>query len=253
MHKKTLKFCLLIFLFVSSLLHIANSYGETVLVAVAANFVATARQLKPVFERDTGHTLVFSVASTGKLYNQIANGAPFDVLLAADTERPTKLVETGLAVAGSRFTYAIGKLALCGTDIELVDEGRGLRVHDGFNKLAIANPDTAPYGKAAVEAIKALGVYPQIKSRLVFGDSVAQAFQFVYTRNADLGIVALSQVIANPTILSWQLPEVLYKPIEQAAVLLTPGEMNVAAQSFMLFLKSTQALEMIKSNGYGVK
>lgn len=248
-----MKFCLFLSLLVGSLLHMTNSYAETALVAVAANFVATARQLKPVFEVKTGHKLVFSVASTGKLYNQIANGAPFDVLLAADTERPAKLMSAGLAVDGSRFTYAFGKLALCGNDIQLVDGGRGLRTPEGFNKLAIANPDTAPYGKAAVEAIQALGVYPQIRSRLVFGDNVAQAFQFVYTRNADLGIVALSQVIANPAMSSWQLPEVLYEPIKQDAVLLMPGEKNIAAQAFMQFLKEHQALKIIESNGYGVK
>jgi molybdate transport system substrate-binding protein len=237
-----------------SLLQSAHSYGEETLVAVATNFIATARQLKPVFESETGHRLILSSGSTGKLYTQIAYGAPYDVLLAADVARPARAEAEGLAVAGSRFTYAIGKLVLCGLDAGLLVSGADvLETPERFNKLAIANPDTAPYGAAAVEVMRSLGVYDGLKHRLVQGENIAQTYQFVASGNASLGFVALSQLSGQSELATWRVPEDRYAPILQAAVLLRRGAGNSAAQSFMAFLASDRARAIIAADGYGVE
>ncbi len=222
-------------------------------VAVAANFTATAKQIATDFEATSDHTVVLSFGSTGKLYTQIAHGAPFDVFLAADRTRPQKAIDEGLAVADSRFTYASGKLVLYSTDADLVDdEGRVLGT-TRFARLAIANPATAPYGTAAVEVLQALGAHDSVADRIVRGDNIAQTLQFVMTKNAQLGFVALSQVINTSGGSRWIVPESMYTPIRQDAVLLKRGADNVAARAFIDFLKGDKARRIIRAFGYGLE
>ncbi|WP_143815003.1 molybdate ABC transporter substrate-binding protein [Magnetofaba australis] len=220
-------------------------------IAVAANFTAAAKEIAAAFEQESGHQAVVSFGSTGKLYVQIAHGAPYEVFLAADTARPLKAEKEGLAVVGSRFTYASGRIALFSANAELVDDqGAVLKQDDAFARLAIANPKTAPYGAAAVQAMTKLGVYGAIAPKLVRGDNIAQTFQFVSTGNAQLGFVALSQVIARPGGSHWVVPADLYAPIKQDAVLLKRGQSNAAAQAFVTFLKGETARAIIEKFGY---
>ena len=224
------------------------------LVAVASNFMATARELAVVFEARSGHQLTLSFASTGKLYAQIANGAPFEVLLAADTVRPAKAEAEGLAVTGSQFTYARGKLVLCSLDPLLVDEaGAILHSPQRFRKIAVANPLTAPYGAAAVQVMQALGVYDELKSKLVRGENIAQTYQFMITGNAELAFVASSQLAGDKGLSTWPVPEALHAPIKQDAVLLNRGADNVAARDFIGFLQSAEARAVIARYGYGLE
>jgi molybdate transport system substrate-binding protein len=228
--------------------------ADEVSVAVAANFTDAARDLTPLFEKATGHKAKISYGSTGKLYAQIANGAPFEVFLAADTKRPRKAEQEGLAVPGSRFVYAKGKLALWSAKPGLVDGGATYLKNAGFAHLAIANPKTAPYGFAAQQVIKHLQLWSQLRPKLVRGDSIAQTFQFVVSGNAESGFVAYSQVKAwqRGAGSTWVVPEEYYAPIEQAAVLLKNGESRPAAKAFLEFLKSTAAKDVIKRYGYGL-
>ncbi|KAA5605797.1 molybdate ABC transporter substrate-binding protein [Roseospira marina] len=229
----------------------AAQAGET-LVAVAANFTAAAKDIGAAFADSTEHTVTFSFGSTGKLYTQIANGAPFDAFLAADTARPEKAEAEGLAVEGSRFTYALGRIVLYSTDPTLVDEaGAVLSTPDAFDKLAIANPVTAPYGTASIQAMTALGVYDTLAPKLVQGDNIAQTFQFVATGNAQLGFVALSQVADHSDGSRWVVPTDLYEPIRQDAVLLKSGAENDAATAFLDFLRGPEAAAIMDRYGYG--
>jgi molybdate transport system substrate-binding protein len=222
-------------------------------VAVAANFTQAAKDIAEAFHASTGDDAVLSFGSTGKLYTQIANGAPFKVFLAADQERPAKAETDGLAVAGSRFTYATGKIVLYSTDASVaVADGAALKTPDAVTKIAIANPKTAPYGTAAVEAMKALGVYDGLETKLVQGDSIAQTFQFVESGNAAMGFVALSQVIGTSAGAQWVVPQTLYTPIRQDAVLLKTGEADDTAKAFVAFLKSDKARQIIAHYGYGI-
>ena len=220
-------------------------------IAVAANFTAAAKEIAAAFGKETGHEAVLIFGSTGKLYAQIANNAPFDAFLAADVARPEKAEKEGLGVAGSRFTYAVGQIVLFSADPALVDAQGTVLKTGTFEKIAIANPKTAPYGAASIEAMKALGVYDRLEPRIVKGDSISQTLQFVTTRNAALGFVALSQVIADDTGSKWVVPTDLYTPIRQDAVLLTRGADNAAAKAFLAFLKSETALAIIAKYGYG--
>ncbi|MCW2306876.1 molybdate ABC transporter substrate-binding protein [Rhodobium gokarnense] len=231
----------------------APALAGEVKVAVAANFTAAAKDIGEAFKAETGHDAVLSFGSTGKLYTQIANGAPFEVFLAADQARPEKAEKEGLAVDGSRFTYAVGKIVLYSTDPDLVDDAGKVLEGDGFTRLAVANPKTAPYGTAAVEALKALGFYDKVESKLVFGDNIAQTFQFVATGNAQLGFVALSQIAGNEDGSRWPVPTDLYKPIRQDAVLLKTGAEGEAAAAFLSFLKGPSAAAIIEGYGYGVE
>jgi molybdate transport system substrate-binding protein len=224
--------------------------GDETRVAVAANFAATAREIGRRFEEATGHTAVFVVGSTGQLYTQISQGAPFDVFLAADQERPEKAVDKGLAVPGSRFTYATGKLVLFSEDPSLVEGESTLRA-GRFRKIAIADPVTAPYGAAAVQVMMALGVYAPLRAKIVQGTSIAQAYQFVATGNAELGFVALSQLAGNDAGSRWLIPEDLYDVIAQDAVLLKRASDNAAAVAFLAFLKGSEARAIEKKYGYG--
>jgi molybdate transport system substrate-binding protein len=221
-------------------------------VAVAANFTDAAKEIAAAFKQRTGHEAVLSFGSTGQLYNQITQDAPFQILLSADEERPKKLADEGLAVPESRFTYAIGKLVLWSKSRDLVRREETLRA-GSFAKLAIANPTAAPYGAAAIETLKALGLYDALRSKIVQGNNIAQAFAFIDTGNAELGFIALSQVVGNAGGSRWLVPQELYTPIRQDAVLLRKGASNPAAAAFIAFLKGAEARAIIDSYGYAVE
>lgn len=221
-------------------------------VAVAANFTDAAREIAEAFAAETGHEAVLSFGSTGQLYTQITQGAPFEVFLAADAERPAKAVEEGFGVEGSVFTYAIGRVVLWSADPGLVT-GEATLKSDSFDRIAIANPQTAPYGAAAVEVMKALGVYDGLQARIVQGNNIAQTYQFIETGNAELGFVALSQVVGREDGSRWEVPANLHAPIEQDAVLLRKGEASEAAAAFLAFLKGPVAAAVIETYGYGVE
>jgi molybdate transport system substrate-binding protein len=223
--------------------------GETK-VAVAANFTDAANEIAKVFEEKTGHEAILSFGSTGQLYTQITQEAPFEVFLAADDERPSKAIEEGFAVAGSQFTYAIGTLVLWSQDPDLVQGERTLQNAD-FTKIAIANPETAPYGAAAVQAMKALGVYDQLEPKIVQGNNISQTLQFVETGNAELGFVALAQVVGSDEGSRWIVPEDLHDAIRQDAVLLQRGADSDAAKAFIEFLSGPDAAPIIAKYGYG--
>jgi molybdate transport system substrate-binding protein len=239
-----------------TLAHAVNSgiaAADEAQMAVAANFSAPAKQLAAQFEKATGHRLALSSGSTGKFYAQISNGAPFDVLLAADSETPRRMEQEKLAVSGSRFTYALGKLVLWSPREGVVDD-RGEVLRTGtFRRLSLANPRLAPYGAAAQEAMERLGAWATLQDRLVMGENIAQAFQFVATGNAELGFVAYSQVREPGKPLAgsfWLVPQSLYAPLRQDAVLLAHGASNAAAREFLAFLRSAPALELIRGYGY---
>jgi molybdate transport system substrate-binding protein len=202
------------------------------------------------FEKASGHRVLASFGSTGKLYAQIRHGAPFEALLAADAKTPARLVEEGLA--SDAFTYAIGRLVLWSADEGLVDGAGQVLAAGDFDKLAIANPKTAPYGSAAIQVMQALGVYETLAARLVQGDNIAQTYQFVMSRNAALGFVALSQVITQDTGSSWRVPEDLHDPIRQDAVLLEAGQGRAAAAALLGYLRGPEARGVIERFGYGV-
>jgi len=222
----------------------------TTSVAVAANFSQAAREIGARFARDTRHQAVFSFGSTGQLYTQISQGAPFDVYLAADQARPARAVDDGYAVPGSRFTYATGRLVLFSKDPDLV-EGMHTLEETRLTRIAIANPATAPYGAAAVEVLNRLGLYDRLAGRLVRGNNVAQAYQFVETGNAELGFVALSQTAGDDAGSRWIVPERLHAPIAQDAVLLERGADKPAARAFLKFLKGPRAQAVKSAYGYG--
>jgi len=231
-----------------------NVHADEVSVAVAANFAVPLARIGEGYTAATGHTLKVSSGSTGKFYSQIVAGAPFDVLIAADDETPKKLITEGLAVAGTTFTYAIGKLVLWSAQPGYVDD-QGVVLGSGkFAHLAIANPKLAPYGLAGTEVLKARGLTDAVAPKLVTAESIAQAYQFVATGNAELGFVALSQVAApgKPVTGSyWLVPPSLYGEIRQDAVLLKTGEKNAAAAALLTYLKSAPAKAVIASYGYG--
>jgi molybdate transport system substrate-binding protein len=220
-------------------------------IAVAANFTGAAKEIAAAFKARTGHDAVLSFGSSGQLYTQITQEAPFQILLSADAERPQKAVDDGLGVADSKFTYAVGKLVLWSKTHGVV-KGEDTLKSDSFAKISIANPTAAPYGAAAVEAMKKLGVYETLTPKIVQGNTIAQAFQFVDTGNAELGFVALSQ-LANVTAGSrWMVPQALYSPIRQDAVLLKTAAGNEAATAFMTFLKGAEATAIIRKFGYAI-
>ncbi|HEX5421011.1 MAG TPA: molybdate ABC transporter substrate-binding protein [Gammaproteobacteria bacterium] len=219
-------------------------------VAVAANFTAAVKEITQQFEKTSGHKILLSFGSTGQLYTQITQGAPFDVFLAADQARPEKAVAAGLAVKGSRFTYATGKIVLFSSDKTLVSGEETLEKGD-FEKIAIANPVTAPYGAAAVEAMRALGVYAALRSKIVEGSNISQTYEFVSTGNAEVGFVALSQVARNKAGSRWIVPSRLYEPLAQDAVLLEHGAKDSAAMAFLAYLKGPKARAIEEKYGYG--
>jgi len=219
-------------------------------VAVAANFADPAKEIAAAFKGKTGHDAALSFGSSGGFFTQIKQAAPFDVFLSADDERPRALAQDGFAVADTRFTYAVGKLALWSRAADVVKGEDTLR-QGAFEKLAVANPVAAPYGAAAVEVIKALGLADALKPKLVEGASIGQTFQFVETGNAEVGFVARSQIVGKAGS-SWLPPQTLYTPIRQDAILLKTGETNDAAKAFLAFLKSPEACAVIVKFGYDV-
>jgi len=221
-------------------------------IAVAANFAAPMKAVAAVLEKTTGHTLKITLGATGKLYAQIKNGAPFDVLLAADTKAPAQLEADGLAQPGSRFTYATGKLVLWSANAATVDAQGEVLKTGNFRKLAYASPKVAPYGAAAVHALNHLRL-SALTPKLVQGESIGQTYGFVYTGNAELGFVALSQVLEGGKLKSgsmWVVPQNMYPPIRQDAVVLQRGASNPAAQALMTLLKSPNIKDLIRSYGY---
>lgn len=222
--------------------------GETN-VAVAANFTEAAKKIAEAFAKQTGHRAILSFGSTGQLYTQITQHAPFQIFLSADEERAKQAVDDGLAVPDTRFTYAIGRIVLWSSDPRLVT-GQETLEQAKFRKIAIANPAAAPYGAAAIEAMMAMGVYDALQSKIVQGNSIAQAYQFVVTGNAELGFVALAQLIGNDKGSRWEVPQKLYTPIRQDAVLLKTGQDSEAAKAFLAFLKRPEAIRVIQSFGY---
>ncbi|NIQ02017.1 MAG: molybdate ABC transporter substrate-binding protein [Nitrospinaceae bacterium] len=229
--------------------------GE-VTVAVATNFLNPFKQLVREFHKQTGHTVRTVSGSTGKLYAQIRHGAPFQVFLAADSERPRRLETQGQAVAASRFIYARGKIVLWSADPNrLGPDGEQVLRRKKFRHLALANPKTAPYGKAALTVLHRLKLHQPLSDRLVQGENIGQTFQFIATHNAELGFVALSQIL-DPRLKTkgsrWDVPENLYDPIDQEAVLLKNAETDPAALALVRFLKSDAARNIIQSYGYGL-
>ncbi len=236
---------------------LTTASAEEVRVAVAANFRAALSEIVKLFERDTRHTALVSSGSSGKFYAQINHGAPFDVFFSADVMRPQRIEEEGLAVPGSRFTYAIGRLTLWSPDPNMI-EGEGLTVlsNGPFEHLAMANPKTAPYGAAAKHILEALGLWNHIKGRIVQGENIGQAFHFVYSQNAQLGFVALSQVLGpkiNGAGSRWDVPENLHEPLRQQAILLITGQQNKAATAFLDYVKGPKARTIIEQFGYGLE
>ena len=222
-------------------------------VAVAANFTAPMQQIAAAFGQDTGHKAQLAFGATGKFYGQITNGAPFQLLLAADDETPARLEKEGGAVASSRFTYAIGRLVLWSAQSGVVDDKGELLRRPGAGRIALANPKLAPYGAAAIEALTALGLLQSLQPRFVQGENIAQTYQFVATGNAQLGFVALSQVMVDGRIAqgsSWVVPASLHTPIRQDAVLLAGGKDNGPAIALLSYLKGEKARAIIRSFGY---
>lgn len=224
-------------------------------VAVAGNFAQPMKDIAAEFEKDTGHKLNLSQGATGKFYAQITNGAPFEVFLSADDETPARLIKEGKAVSGSQFTYAIGRLVLWSPDDKLVDQGGAVLKSDKFKFLSIANAKLAPYGRAAVQTMQKLGVLSIIEPRVVQGESITQAHQFVTTGNAQLGFVALSQVWDSGKIKSgsaWLVPEAMHEQLKQDVVLLNPGKESQAASALIDYLKSDKSKKIIERYGYRI-
>lgn len=231
----------------------AGTQAAEVSVAVATNFTAPMRQIAQAFEQGTGHKAVLSFGATGAFYAQIRNGAPFQVLLAADDETPARLEKEGDGVAGSRFTYAIGRLVLWSKRPGFVDANGDVLKNGNFERIAIANPKLAPYGAAAMETLTRLGLLQQLQPKFVQGENIAQAFQFVSTENAALGFVALSQVFADGRIAQgsgWIVPPSLHSPIRQDLILLAKGRDNAAAAALLAYLKGDKARAIIRLFGY---
>ena len=243
-------------LLVALLLSAIAVRADEVQVAVAANFTAPMQKIAAQFEKDSGHQASLAFGATGKFYAQIANGAPFEVLLAADDETPAKLEKEGLGVAGSRFTYAVGKLVLWSANADLVDSAGAVLNTGSFKHLALANPKTAPYGAAAIEAMTKLKVLAELQPRIVQGENISQAHQFVVSGNAELGFVALSQVYQDGKLSGgsmWAVPAHLYAPIRQGAVLLAKGKGKPAAAALLAYLKGDKARAIIRSYGYELR
>ncbi|RQO37175.1 molybdate ABC transporter substrate-binding protein [Herminiimonas sp. KBW02] len=231
----------------------ASVSAEEVQVAVAANFTAPMKVIAADFEKATGHKVTPSFGATGKFYAQITNGAPYDVFLAADDETPIKLEKENGIVAGSRFTYATGKLVLWSAKPDFVDAKGDVLKKANFAHIALATPKLAPYGLAAEESMKKLGVYDSLQSKFVQGESIGQTFTFISTGNAELGFVALSQVFEGGKVKSgsaWIVPANLHNPIRQDAVILNKGKGNKAAAEFVKYLKSEPVKAIIRSYGY---
>lgn len=226
-------------------------HADEINVAVAANFTAPANEIAAAFEQKTGDKVLLSFGASGALYAQITQGAPFSVFLSADAKRPETAEAEGFGVPGTRFTYAIGQLVLWSADAGVVDADGAVLKSGGFAHLAVANPEAAPYGAAAIEAMQALGVYDDLKDKVVMGENITQTFQFVQSGNAEIGFVARSQ-IGDANGSQWVVPSDLYKPILQDAILLKVGADNAAAKAFLEFLEGPEAAVIIDKFGYSL-
>ena len=227
--------------------------ADEVQVAVAANFTAPMQKIAAEFEKDTGHKALLVFGATGKLYAQIKNGAPFQVFLAADDKTPAKLEAEGDTVPDSRFTYAIGTLVLWSAQPGYVDQQGEVLKKGQFKHLAMTNPKTAPYGAAAVATLTKLGLFDALQSKFVTGENVSQTYQFIVTGNAELGFIALSQVMTDGQLSggsTWIVPAGLYEPIRQDAAILAKGKDQPAAQALVEYLKGEKAKAIIRSHGY---
>ena len=232
--------------------------AEQLNAAIAANFTGTMKQLKPLFEHESGHRLITSFASSGTLFAQIHNGAPFDIFLSADEQRPQQLINDGIAVADSSFIYATGLLVLWSNQAELVDPqgsilSNGHWPDKGIHHIALANPKTAPYGRAALQTLETMQLLDAIRPYRVTGQNIAQTFQFVASGNAQLGFIAQAQLLALPESERgsyWRVPKKMHSPIQQMAVMLNRGRENSAAEAFLTFLQSPQAQSIIRARGY---
>ncbi len=233
----------------------ATAGADEIQIAVASNFVAPLKVLAERFEKQTGHQAVISSESSGKIYAQIKNGAPYDLFFSADSERPQKLEAEGLTVPGSRFTYSVGKLALWSADAKLVDAKGEVLSTGKFLHLAVANPETAPYGHAAKQVLERMNLWDKVTAKLVKGESIAQTFQFIDTGGAELGFVALSQVLENKGKNKgsfWLVPKEMHDPIFQQAVELKSESPKTAAGEFLKFVKTAESRTLIEKSGYAV-
>lgn len=240
--------CLMLLLPVAA----ASQAGE-VKVAVAANFTQPAKDIAAAFKARTGHQASLSFGPSGQFYTQIMNGAPYEVFMSADAERPIKAETEGLGIKGTRFVYAYGALVLWSADPKLIDAKGAVLKGGKFKKLAIADPATAPYGVAAIETLEKLGVYDTVAPKIVKGTSIAQTYNFVSTGSAELGFVALSQIYRSKAGSRWIVPKSYYTPIDQQVILLKTGDKNPAARAWLTFLKSPEAAKIIRSYGYEVR
>ena len=250
---KRLSVSFFVFIFLSTSLAFQEAGAEEVQVAVASNFTAPMKIIATDFEKASGHKVALSFGATGKFYAQIMNGAPFDMLLAADDETPARMEQEKLGVTGSRFTYAIGKLVLWSAKPGVVDDKGAVLKTNSFGHIALANPKLAPYGAAAVEVMTKLGLLSMLTPKFVQGENIAQTYQFVSTGNAELGFVALSQVYEDGKLKSgsgWIIPSTMHSPIRQDALLLINGKDNPAAAALLKYLKSDKAKAVIKAYGY---
>lgn len=238
---------------IASCLAFHSALADEVQVAVAANFTAPIQAIARDFEKDTGHKLVAAYGATGQFYAQIKNGAPFEVFLAADDSTPAKLEQEKEIVPGSRFTYATGSLALWSPKEGYVDDQGAVLKKNEFRHLSIANPKTAPYGLAATQVLDKLGLKDKLAGKIVEGQNISQAYQFVSSGNAELGFVALSQIYKDGKVSggsAWIVPADMHEPIRQDAVILSKGKDNAAAKALVEYLKGPKAAEVIKSYGY---
>lgn len=251
MKRSGLAWCLCVI----AMLTVTPASAEPVLVAVAANFIPPFREIAMEFEKTTGHNVQVAAGSSGNFYSQIKNGAPFDVFFSADVERPKLLEDEALGVKDSRFTYAIGRLVLWSPNADLVKGEETLRSKT-FKRLTIANPKTAPYGVAAMQAMQKLELWENLQPQIVMGESLGQTMGFIESGNAQLGFVALSQVL-DPKLKGqgsrWDVPTHLHEPIKQDVILLTKGKDNAAAKSLMEFMGGPQAKKIIERYGYELK
>ncbi len=222
-------------------------------VAVAANFTEPAKEIAAAFAARTGHHATLSFGSSGQFYTQVTQGAPFEVFLSADADRPKRMEQEGLGMPGTRFTYAVGQLVLWSKTPGLVDDKGAVLSRGTFHKLSIADPTAAPYGAAAIQTMTRMGLYARLQPRIVKGASITQAYQFAQTGAAELGFVALSQVINDRGGSRWLVPASFHAPIDQQAILLWKGDKNPAARAFVQFLKGPEALAIIRRYGYEVR
>ncbi|KTT01617.1 molybdate ABC transporter substrate-binding protein [Pseudomonas parafulva] len=239
----------------ASLIMLNTAWADEVQVAVAANFTAPIQAIAKDFEKDTGHTLIAAYGATGQFYAQIKNGAPFEVFLAADDSTPAKLEQENAIVPGSRFTYAVGTLALWSAQPGYVDDKGAVLQGNAYKHLSLANPKTAPYGLAATQVLEKLKLTEATRAKWVEGQNITQAFQFVSTGNAELGFVALSQIFKDGKVQSgsaWIVPASLHDPIRQDAVILEKGKDNPAAKALVDYLKGPKAAAVIKAYGYEI-